>query len=75
MYTAERGGGEGQNIFLKGAKFVNIPPPHIIQSFFTTPLLTEIKIDIPPLHLVLKRTVKYGQYDEMVKRLKFKIEN
>ena len=50
MYTAEGGGGgegEGHNIFLKEENFL-IFPPHIIQNFWTTPILTEIKIDIPP---------------------------
>ena len=49
MYTAEGGGGGGGGTedILKGGKFFNIPP-HIIQNFWTTPILTEIKIDIPP---------------------------
>lgn len=49
MYTAEGGGGGGRGTedILKGRRFFNIPPTHHTE-FFDNPLLTEIKIDIPP---------------------------
>ena len=68
------GGGWGKRICFKVAKFFNVPPH---TNFLTTPppppLLTRIK-NYPLSYSVLTRKVKYGQYDEMVWRLMFKIE-
>ena len=52
-----------------------------MQNFLTTPSLDQKKKlqpprPLPPLPLpVLTRKVKYRQYDEMVERWMFKIEN
>ena len=54
-------GGEGRGEFFKGQNFSISPTSYRI--FGQSP------------HPVLTRKVKYGQYDEMVQRLMFKIEN
>jgi len=70
-----RGGGlpGGKRYFLRGKIF--FISPHIIQRLLTSPLLTKRKNDTPPPPPVLMRKIKYRQYDKMVQRLMFKIEN
>ena len=66
MYTAGRGGGACRGYFFQRQNFLRSPLHHT--EFLTTP---------PPLprHAVLTRKVKYRQYDEMVERWMFQIEN
>jgi len=70
-YVHWRGdGGGGRGYFLKRQN-ISISPRHHTE-FFDIPSLTKRKNDTPSLSF---RKVKYGQYDEMVQRLMFKIEN
>ena len=72
MYTAGDWGGE--KIFFKRANFFNIPPRHT--EYFDIPPLDQTKKMAPtPPQPLLTRKVTYGQYDEKVQRLMFKIEH
>ena len=74
MYTAGGLGG-GQRIRLKRAKFFQIPPHHV-EFFDNPPLDQKKKLKLPPHHHpLLTRKVKYRQYDEILERFMFQIEN
>ena len=80
MYTAAGGGGVGvagrKEIFFRGKNFFHIPSHHT--GSFDIPSLEQKKKrppPPPPPPSILMRKIKHRQYDKMLQRLMFKIEN